>query len=161
MSLSKILKLGDPRLHEVSVEVKQEEIPSLQDDIQIMHNALMEFRELYGAGRAVAAPQIGVFKRFIYFNLDKPIVLYNPVLKNLSKEKIIVWDDCLSFPGLLIKVERHKSLDVHFKDENWNDQVRQLEGDLAELIQHENDHLNGIVATQKAMDEKSFRLINP
>ena len=158
MSYDKILRLGDPRLYQVSKLVHQEEIESLKPKIDVLHNALMEFRELYGAGRAVAAPQIGVFKRFIYFHIDEPIIMFNPELTDLSAEKMIVWDDCLCFPGLLVKVERSKSVNLKFLDINWEDQVWKLEGDLSELIQHEYDHLDGILATQRAIDDRSFKL---
>lgn len=158
MSLEHILKLGNPKLHEVSVSVKQAELESLKPHIKILHRALMDFREQYGAGRAVAAPQIGVLKRFIYLNIDKSVVLFNPELSNFSTAKIEVWDDCLCFPGLLVKVQRSKRVTLKFKDENWKDHIWELEGDLSELIQHEYDHLDGILATQRAIDNKSFKL---
>lgn len=158
MSLDHILKLGNPQLHETSIAVVQEELRSLKPLIKVLHNALMEYREKFGAGRAVAAPQIGILKRFIYLNIDKPIVLINPELSNFSSEKIEVWDDCLCFPGLLVKVQRSKRATLKFKDEDWKDHTLEIEGDLSELIQHEYDHLDGILATQRAIDNKSFRL---
>ena len=63
----------------------------------------------------------------------------------------------MSFPELLVKVRRHYSLRMHFRDKNWEEQVWDLEGDMAELLQHEYDHLDGILATMRAIDEKSFR----
>lgn len=158
MSLDCILKLGNPILHKISVPVEQSELESLDKDIQVLHNALMDFRQQYGAGRAVAAPQIGVLKRFIYLNIDHPVTILNPILSDLSEEKIEVWDDCLCFPSLLVKVQRSKSVTLSFKDLDWKDQVWKLEGDLSELIQHEYDHLEGILATQRAIDDKSFKL---
>ncbi|MCP4551528.1 MAG: hypothetical protein GY834_05715 [Bacteroidetes bacterium] len=80
MSFKKILKLGDSRLYKVSVAVEPSELESLETDIEILHEALMKFRALYGAGRAVAAPQIGVLKRFIYLNINKPICFDQPGL---------------------------------------------------------------------------------
>ena len=75
-----ILKLGNPRLYEVSSEV----LPSEKDNIDIwvadLHDTLMAYRATYGAGRAVAAPQIGVLKRLLYLYTDKPHVFINPVL---------------------------------------------------------------------------------
>ena len=161
MSLNKVLRLGDPRLYEVSSEVRKEELDSLKPSIKILHNALMEFREIYKAGRAIAAPQIGVLKRFIYLNIDKPIVLINPELYDFSDEKMEVWDDCLCFPGLLVKVERAKKVTLKFYDMNWEQHVWKLDGDLSELIQHEYDHLNGILAIQLAIDDKSFKIERP
>ena len=159
MSLDAILRLGNPRLYKVSTPVLIEEVDSLKPSVEILHNALMEFRNKYGAGRAVAAPQIGLLKRFIYLNIDKPIIIINPELSDFSDEKIEVWDDCLCFPGLLVKVKRAKSVKLKFKDENWKEHEWNLEGDLSELIQHEYDHLDGILATQRAIDEQSFKII--
>jgi peptide deformylase len=158
MSLKNILLLGDPRLYEVSSPVIQSEIESLKPSIEILHNALMEFREEYGAGRAVAAPQIGLLKNFIYLNINEPIVIFNPELTDFSEEKMEVWDDCLCFPGLLVKVKRAKKIVLKFRDMNWEQHEWKLEGDLSELIQHEYDHLDGILATQRAVDDRSFKI---
>ena len=160
MSLKHILKLGDPRLYKVSVPVLKDELGDIKPSLEILHNALMEFREKYGAGRAVAAPQIGVLKRFIYLNIDEPIAIINPELFDFSDEKMEVWDDCLCFPGLLVKVERAQRVKLKFKDLNFKEHKWELEGDLSELIQHEYDHLDGILATQRTVDNKSFKTIN-
>ncbi len=158
MSLDKILLLGDPRLYEVSEEVKREELESIKPGIKTLHEALMAYKAKYKAGRAIAAPQIGVMKRFIYMNIDKPVVFINPILSDFSEEKIVVWDDCFSFPNLFVKVERAKSLKITFRDLNWDKHTWFLEDDLSELIQHEYDHLDGILATQRAIDDKSFKI---
>ena len=65
-------------------------------------------------------------------------------------------DDCLCFPGLLVKVRRNKRCIVRYRDENWQVQELACEGYLSELIQHEYDHLNGILATMRAVDGKAF-----
>lgn len=160
MSLKNILLLGDPRLYQISRLVEKEELEKLKPSIEIMHQALMDFRVKYGAGRAVAAPQIGLLKRFIYMHIDKPQLIINPELYDFSAENMEVWDDCLCFPGLLIKVKRAKSVKLKFRDLNWNEQEWHLEGDLSELIQHEYDHLDGILATQRAIDEQSFKMVS-
>ena len=159
MSLDTILLLGDPRLYKVSSPILKEELEEIKPSLEILHNALVEFREKYGAGRAVAAPQIGVLRRFIYLNIDKPIAIINPELYGFSDKKMEVWDDCLCFPGLLVKVKRAQSVKLKFRDLNWDEQEWLLEGDLSELIQHEYDHLDGILATQRAIDEHSFKII--
>jgi peptide deformylase len=71
-----------------------------------------------------------------------------------------LWDDCMSFPGLLVRVKRHRRCVMDFLDENWQAQQWILEDDLSELIQHEYDHLDGILATQRAIDDRSFRIEN-
>ncbi len=157
--LDKVLKLGNPILYEKSSPVLIEELASLKKIIQNMEDILLEFRSKTGFGRAIAAPQIGVLKRLIYMNIDnKPTVIINPVLENLSEEMFELWDDCLSFPNLLVKVKRHRSCILKFRDENWAEHTWHLENSLSELIQHEYDHLEGILATQRAVDDKAFRL---
>ena len=158
MAVREILLLGNPKLYEISTPVSQEEIESLQTAVNDLHDTLMEFRNRYGAGRAIAAPQIGFMKRVAYMNIDKPLVLINPMLDILSAEMFELWDDCMSFPELLVKVKRHKRCHVTFRDLEWNFQSMDLQDDLSELIQHEVDHLNGILAVSRAIDGKSFAL---
>ena len=159
MKLEKVLKLGNPILYQKSSPVQKEELNSLVPVIHDLHDILFEFRTIHNAGRAVAAPQIGVMKRLIYMNVDgKSSIIINPSLENLSDEMFEVWDDCLCFPNLLVKVNRHKSCTLRFIDENWNEQIWNLSGSFSELIQHEYDHLDGMLATQKAIDNKSFRM---
>jgi len=129
----------------------------LADTIQLMGDCILAFRERYGQGRAIAAPQVGLQKRMIVINIDRPYPIYNPGFHDKSNEMFEIWDDCMSFPDLLVRVRRHRSLKMSFRDENWVEQVWELEGDMAELLQHEYDHLDGILATMRAIDEKSFR----
>ena len=63
----------------------------------------------------------------------------------------------MSFPNLLVKVKRHCSLTINYLDENWQPQTWQIEGSLSELLQHEYDHLNGILCTMRAVDDKAFK----
>ena len=156
--LHKILKLGNPELYEVSENLTKEELPVALEMSSVMHNIILEYRKAYGAGRAIAAPQIGYKKRMIALYIDRPVVMINPVMFNHSDEMMELWDDCMSFPNLLVKVRRHKRCSLKFYDEQWSEQVWNLEDDMAELIQHEYDHLDGILATQQAIDDKSFAL---
>lgn len=156
----RIILLGDSRLHQKAEEVTQEDMSSLYPVIQDLHDILFEFKERfkhYGAFRGIAAPQIGVMKRLIYIHIDKPVIILNPTLENLSEECFEIWDDCMCFPNLLVKVKRHKRLTLRYTDENWEAQTMELEDSLAELIQHEYDHLEGILATERAIDNQSFR----
>ena len=158
MTAQKILLLGNPQLHKVSEEIHESELASLHPIIQDLHDTMMAYRAEYGAGRAIAAPQIGVMKRLVYMHIDKPMVFINPVLKNLSDEMIEVWDDCMSFPDLLVRVRRHKSCSIEYRNENWDLHTLELVDDLSELLQHEYDHLNGILAVTRAMDGYSYAL---
>jgi len=158
MAVRDILLLGNPMLYEKSVLVKPDEIEGLLSKFDLMFETVLDYRNKYGTGRAIAAPQIGLQKRIICLNIDSPLVMINPELSNLSSEMFEVWDDCMSFPNILVKVMRHKRLSLSFYDVNWQKHNWDLEEDMAELIQHEYDHLNGILATQRAIDDKSFRI---
>ncbi|NHJ12999.1 MAG: peptide deformylase [Candidatus Thorarchaeota archaeon] len=156
--VSDILLLGNPLLYQSSDEVREEELQGLKPVIDNLHDTLMDFRQKFGAGRAISAPQIGVMKRIIYMHIDKPMLLINPSLHNLSKEMIQLWDDCMSFPDLFVRVARHKRCTVRFRDPAWNLSELDLEDALSELLQHEHDHLEGILAVSRAIDGKSFAL---
>ena len=158
MAVRDILRLGNPMLYEKSVLVKPDEIEGLLSKFELMFETVLDYRKKYGTGRAIAAPQIGLQKRIICLNIDSPLVMINPELSNLSSEMFEVWDDCMSFPNILVKVMRHKRLSLSFYDVNWQKHNWDLEEDMAELIQHEYDHLDGILATQRAIDDKSFRI---
>jgi peptide deformylase len=158
MAIKEILLLGHPKLYEVCEAVAQDEVSGLESTIQDLHDTMMDFRRKYKAGRAIAAPQIGVMKRLVYMHVDKPVVFFNPRFENESAELMEVWDDCMSFPELFVKVKRHASCDIVYQDLTWQEQRMKLEGDLSELLQHEVDHLDGVLAVSRAMDDKSFAL---
>jgi peptide deformylase len=161
MKSEKVILLGDPRLHLVSESILPEEVQNLQPVVQDLHDILFEFKARfahYGAFRAIAAPQIGVMKRLIYMNVDdQETVFYNPEITYLSPEEFEVWDDCMCFPNLLVKLKRHKTCHVRYRDAYWQEQNVVFEGSLSELFQHEYDHLDGILATQRVIDNQSYR----
>ena len=156
--LDLILKLGHPKLYEISQPLKQQEVPGALQKAQTMAELVAEYRRQHGAGRAIAAPQIGYMKRMIVLNITRPQVLINPVLEDKSRQMIELWDDCMSFPNLLVRVQRHKACRIRFLNEDWQEQNWWLEDNLSELLQHEYDHLDGILATQRAIDDRSFAL---
>ena len=159
MAVREILLLGNENLYKVCKEVSRGEIVKAEQIIKDLHDTMVAFRRTYGFGRAIAAPQINENFRIIYLNYDgNSIPIINPQLDFTEDNKFEVWDDCMSFPGLEVRVYRYKSCKVYYKDLQWNDCVLQLEDDLAELIQHEYDHLDGILAVQRAIDNKSFRI---
>ena len=151
-----ILLLGNPELYEVSREVKIEELHQMEQVREDLKDTLLAFRARYGVGRAIAAPQIGVKKRVIYRHLDTPVLFINPRLAFPEQEMIDVLDDCMSFPDLLVRVKRYKRCIIYYQDLEWNDCSMELEGDMSELIQHEYDHLDGILATLRAVNERAL-----
>lgn len=158
--IKEILLLGNPALYEISEAVREEELPEMEALERDLHDTMMEFRRIYQAGRAIAAPQIGVKKRVLYMNVGEPVLLINPVLEFPDGEMMEVMDDCMSFPGLLVKVDRYRRCRIHYKDRSWQDKEMELEGDLSELLQHEYDHLDGILATMRVKDSRALYMKN-
>jgi len=153
-----ILPLGDPRLRKKSREVKNFKNPHLQMEIQSLKATLDKFRRERGFGRGIAAPQIGVNRRFVALNVGKgTFTVINPVITWHSKKTFSLWDDCMSFPDLFVKVKRYASISISFKDESGNIQKwDKLDRAWSELLQHEIDHLDGILAIDRAIDENSI-----
>ncbi|MBI4720853.1 MAG: peptide deformylase [Chitinivibrionia bacterium] len=161
MGARDILLLGDPDLHEKCRAVRRDELPEIAGVVEDLHDTLMAWRKLHASGRAIAAPQIGVRKRVVYMCIDAPVAFINPVLTEKSRRMIELWDDCLSFPGLFVRVKRHARCRITFRDLAWHEQTMILEGDLSELLQHECDHLDGVLAVERAIDGRSFSLQSP
>jgi len=153
-----ILLLGNPALYEISEAVDRSELGALKTVVKDLHDTMMVFRKRYGVGRAIAAPQIGVGKRLIYQYIDSPVVYMNPALAPVGDELIEVWDDCMSFPDILVKVRRYRRIAIRYRTVDWEERELTLEDGLAELVQHEYDHLNGILAVSRAVDGRSFAL---
>lgn len=152
----KILLLGNPALYQISPPVTEEDWDELPKIIEDLHDTLMAFRKKYGVGRAIAAPQIGVQKRILYMHIDQPVIFINPRLEFPDTEQMEVLDDCMSFPNLLVKVMRYKRCTIHYTDMERRACKMKVEGDLAELLQHEYDHLDGILAVMRSNDKYSF-----
>ena len=158
MAVKEILLLGNPRLYEKSEQLREADLKSAADVVKDLHDTLLDFRKRYGAGRAIAAPQIGYMKRLIYMCVENPVAFINPCLEESSEEMMEVWDDCMCFPDLLVRVRRHRRCRIRYKDLEWNERTMDLTGDLSELLQHEYDHLDGILAVNRAVDSRSFAL---
>ena len=109
------LLLGDPALYEVSTAVTREELEALRPDIEDMFECLQDA----GFGHGISAPQIGIKKRLICLDLDGVRrVIVNPTLELVGSEMMELMDDCLCFPGLLVKVQRNRRCIVRYRDEN-------------------------------------------
>ena len=160
MAVKGILLLGNPTLYETSEHLREADLKAAAGVVKDLHDTLLDFRKRHGVGRAIAAPQIGYRRRLIYMFIDRPVAFLNPSLEEMSGEMMEVWDDCMCFPDLLVKVKRHRSCKIRYRDPEWNEQTMNLTGDLSELLQHEHDHLDGILAVSRAIDPRSFALRN-
>lgn len=152
MNVDRVLPLGDPRLRWVAapVEVGDAAFPG---ERARLHAMLAAFRAEYGFGRAIAAPQIGILKRFIAVDLGGgPFTLVNPRIAWRSDESFNYWDDCMCFPTLLVRVRRSVAITVDYVDEAGEQRtLGPLDRGASELLQHEIDHLDGILALDRAV----------
>ena len=114
-----VLVLGDPILRRRSEPIADFTEQALRAEKQDLKEALERFRREHGFGRGIAAPQIGIAKRMIALNTGKgTFVIANPEIVRKSAETFSMWDDCMSFPDLLVRVRRHVSIDVRYMDED-------------------------------------------
>ena len=158
VAADRVLPLGDPRLRLVCREVEDAVDPSFLRESLRLKAALDAFRAEHGFGRGIAAPQIGIPKRFVAINLGHGThALLNPVITWRSPETFTLWDDCMCFPDLLVRVRRNMSISVAFMDEQGTAKTWEHLGQAeSELLQHELDHLDGVLATDLALDAQSI-----
>ena len=146
-----IRTVGDPVLYKKSEIVDKLSLEVL-DIIEDLKETLK-----YSEGFGIAAPQIGINKRIVLINVDlenctyqdveeiKDLVLINPVWKNITEEKYSEYEGCLSVPEIKGIVERYYKIELKYLDEKFNEQIKILSGFSARVVQHECDHLDGIV----------------
>jgi peptide deformylase len=160
MPVKTILQLGNPLLRQKAIQVEDPASREIQDLVRDLADTLAHWRSKTGYGRGVAAPQLGVLQRVIFLKLPEaePWPLINPKIIQRSAEKIIVWDACLSFLSIFMQVERHRRITVRYQ--NLTGDTLEFEaGDdrnLSELLQHEIDHLDGILAIDRVVDMKTI-----
>lgn len=154
--MNKILLLGDEGLYGRCEEVQPGELKSLRVQMEKLYNVVVDFKGKNGWGDAISAPQIGLKKRMICMNLAEPTMIINPVLEFPEKTTYKVAENCISAPGLWVRIERYRQCILHYRNADWIYRQVLLEDDLAYLIQHMVDHLDGIMPTMRAVDEKAF-----
>jgi len=160
MAVREIILLGVPLLWQPSGQVGDPCSVETRLTITDLAETLGDFRLRHGFGRAIAAPQIGVPKRIIFVSMNDgafgPAPLINPRITRASEEMMELWDDCFSFPDLLVRVYRHEAVAVSYEDSDGVSRSIEARGDLAELLQHEIDHLDGILATDRVIGPRGF-----
>ncbi|NUM81100.1 peptide deformylase [bacterium] len=161
MAVREILKLGHPLLWKKCAIVTEFSSQEVQKAITDLKDTLADFRAKNNFGRGIAAPQIGVPLRIIYIHMpdgsfDGPMI--NPVIVAESKDTFELWDDCFSFPDLLVRVSRAKTITVTYCDETGAIHRVEVQNAFSELLQHEIDHVNGILAVQRAVSPDAFAL---
>ena len=160
MPVRRVLQLGDPLLREKCSRVAEPTAVEIRDLVRDLADTLAYWRAETGYGRGIAAPQISILQRVIFLRLPgaEPWPLINPEIIQRSDEKIIVWDACLSFLSIFMQVERHREITVRYQ--NLSGETLEFaagdENNLSELLQHEIDHLDGILAIDRVMDKKTI-----
>lgn len=153
-----ILVDGDPRLLVRAAPVEALDA-GVRADLDALGATLAWHRQRHGFGRGIAAPQIDIARRMIVIDLGAgPIALINPQITWRSEDSFLVWDDCFSVPDCLVRVRRDCSISVTYRDAQFRERTwRCLPPDLSELLQHEIDHLDGVLMTQRATGPDAIR----
>lgn len=165
--MSKVLQVrqvGDPILGIKCEEVDVNNINSeILEEIEDLKETL-NFSEGYG----IAAPQVGINRRIVIIQVDKEkcyykdcedvptTVMLNPVWRKLSEDTDITYEGCLSVPNIRGKVERYKNIEVTYYNEQGQKVVKEANGFTARDIQHECDHLDGILFLEKVVKPNGF-----
>jgi peptide deformylase len=162
MAVREVLRMGDQRLLERSSPVEQFDTPELHALLQDMHDTM---DALNGAG--LAAPQIGEQLRVVIFGVARnprypnaePVpytVLINPIITPLSEDLEEGWEGCLSVPGMRGVVPRYTQLRYQGYDQFGVPIDRSVGGFHARVVQHEYDHLDGILYPMRIRDMRNF-----
>ena len=153
-----ILPLGDPRLRQKSLPVPDPADPSVRAVAHRLTGTVRAFRKQYGFSQGIAAPQIGIPLRIIVVDPGPgPIVLVNPEVGWVSDRTVCAWESCMCIPSLAVMVRRADAIRVTHRILDGGDAVL-VSGTpgTAAVIQHELDHLDGILHLDRAGDTRSI-----
>jgi len=158
MAVKEILQLGNPVLYDKSTSVEDVLHDAIEELVADLRDTLVDFRDRHEFGRGIAAPQIGVLQRVIYVKMPSGFdgAMINPEVVWADDRRVDIWDSCFSFPELMVLVSRAAEIRVEYTDELGRRKIIDAEGDLSELLQHEIDHLDGILAVQRALSPQAF-----
>lgn len=157
MPIRRILLLGDPLLRMVSAPLRG--AATAGEVLADLRDTLHEFQRTHGFGRGISAVQIGSLERVIYMEFQgTAYCLINPKYVARSEEKFELWDDCFSFPDLLVRLRRSTRVTLEYLDGNGALRTLEASDALSELVQHEMDHLDGVLAIDHAQDLNSLCL---
>ena len=152
MVVKEVLLLGDPTLRETSEKVT--DFSALDEVLADLKDTLTWAQGHYGMGRAAAAPQLGYLKRVVYVQMpERSFYLVNPEIVGRSDEKFDVWDSCFSLEAaFFVNIPRHSAITVEYRDEDGGRHVEEFRDDISELLQHEIDHLDGVMCSDHLRD---------
>ena len=162
MTIKNVLTMGNPVLYQVADPVKRFDVPELHGLIEDMRDTMAA---LNGAG--LAAPQIGVGQQVVIFGMQEnprypdqqsvpDTVLINPVIELMSDQHLGMWEGCLSIPGMCGYVKRPSHIRYRGCDQFGQPIDRTVTGFHAVVVQHECDHLSGILYPMRIKDLSQF-----
>ena len=155
MAVRPILQLGNPKLRETSAAVQ--DFHQVQRTLEDLSDTLAEFRRTHGFGRGISAIQIGEAVRVIFLRVEgMAYELINPEFVSKSRELFEMWDDCFSFPDLMVWLRRHNEVTIRYQTRDGAWQTLPAKDAMSELIQHEMDHLDGILAIDHAQGKAAL-----
>ncbi|MDH5444683.1 MAG: peptide deformylase [Gammaproteobacteria bacterium] len=166
MAVKTVLRMGHPVLKKIAEPVTEFNTSELNGLIQDMFDTMAA---MDGAG--LAAPQIGVSRRVVIFSVvDNPrypdaeavpeTILINPQIEYVGDEKQTDWEGCLSIPGMRGLVPRYKEIIYRGQDQKGDFFERHVEGFHARVVQHEVDHLDGLLYPQRIEDMQYFGFVD-
>jgi peptide deformylase len=157
MAARRIRQLGDPILRARCERVQDPVSAAARLVADDLRDTLKAAKLKYKMGRAIAAPQIGAPVRVVVVETGKQRwTMVNPEITDVGPDDFTVWDDCFSFPNLLVRISRAYQVTVSYQDLKGKMHVMSAEGPMAELLQHELDHLDGILALDRAAGPDAF-----
>jgi len=158
MAVREIMQIGNPVLREVSQPVADPTAPEIAELAHDLRDTLDHFRACTGYGRGIAAPQIGVLKRMVVFRMpgQEAVTMVNPSIVWRSEETFDVWDACFSYFTLFFVVNRARRVTLRYWDTAGGEHRLEASDDLAELLQHELEHLDGVLAIDLVQDPRTF-----
>lgn len=152
-----ILPSDDPRLRERSFPVPDPADPSVRAIANRLIGVLRAFRREYGFARGIAAPQIGILLRIIVVDPGEgPVVLVNPEIRWISDRTACFWESCMCTPSLVVMVRRAQAIRVGYRTPDGGEAVLAADDPgTAAVIQHELDHLEGVLLPDRAVDTRA------
>ena len=167
MAILKVARMGHPILRQVAEPIGEDQVSS-NNVQQLIHNLVATMHEYDGAG--LAAPQVHISQRVVVMEVtDNPrypdaaevplTVMINPVITPLTEETIEIWEGCLSIPGIRGRVPRCSRIKVESLDRDGIVCSDEFEGFAAAVVQHECDHLDGILFVDRIKDTRSLAFL--
>ncbi len=161
MPIRTLLELGNPLLRQPAQPVSNVFSAETQALIADLHDTLQAFRRQHGWGRALAAPVIGVPQRIVLIDYgSQELVLINPRFEHWSRNLIAAYESCMAFSTIWGVVYRPEHVVVVALDEAGQEQRYDVSDDLARIMQHEIDHLDGLTWLDREPDLATICTIN-